>query len=373
MTSGISRIELQGFKSLREVDLELESLNVLVGANGAGKSNFLSAFRLLNSLTEGRLADFVGRAGGANGLLFRGAKVSPRLALALRFRTDSGTNTYRAELTRVAPDDLMFTHEQVEFAPDQGAGRRYDFGGGHRESRLGSTIDAGGPSGEVARFIKSHLDRWRSFHFHDTSDAAPVKQTAALNDNRFLRGDASNLAPFLSMLRATAPGHFAQLRETVRLAFPLFDDFVLEPSRLNPNSMLLGWRERGHDLEFGAHQLSDGTLRFICLAALLLQPRDTQTAPRTITLDEPELGLHPAALTLLAGMLKEASSQMQIVVSTQSAALLSALEASTAVIVVDRVDGASRLRRVQPAELEPWLESYSLGDVWEKGIFGGRP
>ena len=373
MARGVERIEIEGYRSLRSVDLGLSSLNVLIGSNGAGKSNFLSAFRLLNALTESRLQMAVGQAGGANALLYDGAKKTPRMSLSLHFRSDTGTNSYRVNLVHVAPDELMFADETLEYQPGGGKPITLSLGGGHRETRLPSTIDAGGKNATMARFIKWELDRWRSYHFHDTSDTAPVKQTCDLQDNRFLRGDARNLAAFLYLLKEKRPAHYAQVRNTVRLAFPLFEDFALEPLELNPNTIRLGWREKESDQEFGPHQLSDGTLRFICISTLLLQPFDKDTAPHTITVDEPELGLHPAAIVLLAAMLREASEHVQIIVSTQSASLLGAIDSPESIIVVERSDRDSRLRRIEHEQVASWLEEYTLGDVWEKGVIGGRP
>jgi predicted ATPase len=369
----IDRIELSGFKSIEHTDLELGPLNVLIGANGAGKSNFLSAFKLLNALTEQNLQTFVGRQGGASAMLHYGPKHTPKLSLRLDFRGDAGENIYRAELVHVAPDTLLFADEAVEFHRTGKDPRLYSLQGGHRESRLSETIDANGPAASTARFIKYRLDRWRSYHFHDTSDTAASKQHASIDDNRYLRGDAGNLAAFLLMLRSAHPGHYAQIRDTVRLVFPRFDDFVTEPSRLNMKKVLLAWRERGSDHDFGPHQLSDGTLRFICLATLLLQPFDHPNAPYTITLDEPELGLHPYAITVLASLLRDASERVQIVVSTQSASLLSAIDDASAVVMVDRTTTSSTLKRPDPKAMETWLEEYTLGDIWEKGVLGGRP
>jgi predicted ATPase len=306
-------------------------------------------------------------------LLHYGPKRTRTLSLRLDFRGDAGQNVYRAELVHVAPDTLIFADEAVESHRAGNNPRVYSLQGGHRESRLSESIDANGPDAGTARFVKYRLDRWRSYHFHDTSETASVKQHASIDDNRFLHGDAENLAAFLLMLRSAHPGHYAQIRDSVRLVFPRFDDFVIEPSRLNATKVLLTWRERGSAYDFGPHQLSDGTLRFICLATLLLQPFDHRNAPYTITLDEPELGLHPYAITVLASLLREASERVQLVVSTQSSSLLSAIDDASAVVVVGRAITSSTLQHLAPKAMETWLEEYALGDIWEKGVIGGRP
>ncbi|MFN8523648.1 MAG: AAA family ATPase [Chloroflexota bacterium] len=373
MLDAVQRVRVEGFKSLRTVDIQLGAINVLIGANGAGKSNFLSIFRMLNALTERRLQLFVQSQGGGSAMLHYGSKQTPRLAVALEFLSDTGTNRYELELTHVAPDRLIFADERLSFQRRGSRPREYDLLGGHDESRLDEAMRESGPKGSTASFVRFRLVRWRSYHFHDTSDQAAVKQYASTADDRFLFPNAGNLAPFLHAIAWSDADSYEAIREAVRRAFPLFDDFVLDMSRENPQRMLLRWRERGSMAEFGPHQLSDGTLRFICLATLLLQPADHPNRPYTVTIDEPELGLHPYAVNILASLLRLASRHMQIVISTQSAALLSAIGDPAAVVVVDRQDGASVLRRLDPGEVEPWLEEYSLGNVWEKGVLGATP
>jgi predicted ATPase len=208
----------------------------------------------------------------------------------------------------------------------------------------------------------------RVYHFHDTSAAAKVKQSGDLNDNEALRSDASNLAAFLFLLKSKHPESYRRIASTVRLAAPFFDDFRLRPSPFNEQKILLEWSEKNSDAYFNAHAFSDGTLRFICLATLLLQPE----LPSLIIIDEPELGLHPYAIQLLAGLVRSASQKAQVILSTQSVTLVNQFSPEE-LIVVDRKDGASEFRRLSPQELESWLESYSLGELWEKNVLGGRP
>ena len=197
-----------------------------------------------------------------------------------------------------------------------------------------------------------------------------MEKTADLHDNRRLRADGSNLAPFLFLLRKRHGNAYTRIRQTVMLAAPFFDDFVLDPLALNEEKILLEWRHRGSDTYFNASSLSDGSLRFIALATLLLQPESLR--PTVILLDEPELGLHPYAITLLASLLKQAAVTSQIIVATQSSLLLDHFEPED-VLVADRVNGATTLRRLDGEKLTVWLEDYSLGQLWEKNEFGGRP
>jgi predicted ATPase len=358
----LDRIEIKGFKSIRDVDLELGSLNILIGANGAGKTNFISAFQLLNQLVEGNLQIFVARSGYADALLHFGRKVTDEIFLHLSF----GITGYKVRLVPSAQDSLVFADELYWYKSELVSQlRERRFGSGHKEAQLPE--QAHELHGTI-RFVLNHLQSYQIFHFHDTSEGAKIKQNGDINDNAVLRPDASNLAAFLYLLRETRREHYDRIVKTIRLAAPFFDDFDLRPSPHNPNRIQLEWRERGSDAYFNAHSLSDGTLRFISLTTLLLQP----TLPSTILIDEPELGLHPYAISLLASMLRSAATQTQVIVSTQSVTLVNQFEPED-IIVVDREEGESKFKRLEPQEIESWLEEYGLGDLWEKNILGGRP
>jgi predicted ATPase len=218
-------------------------------------------------------------------------------------------------------------------------------------------------------YVAAVIEGTRVYHFHDTGEKARVKQPHAINDTLRLKVDGANLAAYLSMLKTEHTDSYRQIVDTVRLVAPFFDDFVF---RTDPVSKIqLEWTERGDpDTPFTAHALSDGTLRFICLSTLLLQPWDLM--PATILIDEPELGLHPYAVNLLADLLKRASEQKQLIVSTQSVELLNRMEPGD-VIAVDRKDNASTFHRLDATQLQDWLDDYSLGDLWKQNVLGGRP
>jgi len=361
--SSLDRIEMRGFKSIREMDLELRSLNVLIGANGAGKTNFISAFELLNQIVELNLQFYVGKVGGADALLHFGRKTTSEILVKLHF----GRNGYQAELAPSARDTLIFADERCWYH-GSGYSRPYEvpLGIGHQETQLYEEARAH-PRG-VAEHVLNELKSWKIYHFHDTSDSAKVKQTGDIDDNAVLRPDASNLAAFLYLLREKHWEHYDRIVKTIRLAAPFFDDFDLRPLPRNRQKIQLEWREKSSDAYFNVHSLSDGTLRFTCLTTLLLQP----TLPSTILIDEPELGLHPYAITLLASMLQSAATQTQVIVSTQSVPLVNQF-APEDVIVVDREEGRSVFRHLEAREIENWLEEYGLGDLWEKNVIGGRP
>jgi predicted ATPase len=358
----LTRVEVHGFKSIKEMDLELYPLNVLIGANGAGKSNFISLFHLLNRIYENKLQLFVAQSGGPDPLLYFGQKVTQELFVKLVF----GDNMYRFTLVPSFPASLVFSDEICYYWNRQCHNKPYDesLGTGHAETNLSKAKATSG----VARHVLDHIQSWKIYHFHDTGGSARIKQPANIHDNFMLRPDASNLAAFLYFLKQRYPQHYQNIVDTVRLAAPFFDDFNLRPNPLNQEIILLEWKEKDSDDYFNVHYFSDGTLRFICLATLLLQP----ILPPLILIDEPELGLHPYAITLLAGLLRSAAKTTQVIVATQSVTLVNQLEPKE-VIVVDKHEKQSVFRHLDKEDMAGWIEEYGLGDLWEKNIFGGRP
>jgi predicted ATPase len=361
MPRRLDRIEIEGYKSIATCDLELRRLNVLVGANGAGKSNFIGAFGLLGAIVNGNLQLAVRRSGGASSILHGGPKQTSRLRLHARF----GVNQYEAILAPVSGDTLVFERETCYFEGDHYPGLHpYTIASGALESNL----ERAATEQNVPRYCREAMLSWRVFHFHDTSPQAGAKQLQPLQDDEFLRSDGSNLAPFLFRLRSTHPDHYRRIVDSIRLVAPFFRDFNLRPDRVNPDRIQLEWSQAGSDQYFNGHTLSDGTLRFICLSTLLLQP----DPPSVVVVDEPELGLHPFAITQLADMLRATSATRQLVVSTQSVTLLNQVDPED-VIVTEQRDGASTFERPDWEALQLWLKEYAVGDLWEKNVLGGRP
>jgi predicted ATPase len=352
----LSRIVLKGFKSITECDLELTQINILIGCNGAGKSNFISFFRMVQEILDRHLQVFVGRQGGPDTVLHFGRKTTEQLEIELYF----GNNRYFATLEPTQDNRLMFFQESFGWG-----GSEWEIGSGHFETQVFTGTGTG-----IDEYVLSAMQQWRVYHFHDTSDSAYVKQAAPINDNIYLRPDARNLAAFLYLLKNNYSQSYQQIVKTIRLVAPFFSDFLLRPSPHNNDVIELEWFEQGQDMPFKAHLLSDGTLRFICLATVFLQPTSLQ--PETILVDEPELGLHPYAITILASLMRSISREKQVIVSTQSVELLNEFSADD-VIVVDRKYGKSLLRRLDEDDLQEWLEDYSLGELWKKNIIGGRP
>jgi predicted ATPase len=362
----LNRIKLKGYKSIKEMDLSLSSLNVLIGANGAGKTNLISTFTLLNELVNKRLNVFVGRSGRAETLLHFGQKTTEKIEIELDF----GANSYQATLLPTDDDSLIFEREFAIFnQPTQYQSPvPKSLGSGHAESNLSKYAEE--YKSAVPKYVRSAFLAWRVYHFHDTSSSAKVRKAGEINDNVELRADAANLAAFLYRLQVQFPDNYKLIVRTIQLVAPFFDDFILRPDPLNENSIRLEWKEVNSDVYMNAMSLSDGTLRFICLATVLQQPSILR--PETVIIDEPELGLHPFAIVQLSSLIKQAASKMQVIVSTQSVQLVNQFDPAD-LVIVNLVDGASEFHRLAPESIDEWLANYSLGELWEKNVLGGRP
>lgn len=360
-------ITVDGFRSIARIErLGLRPINVLIGPNGSGKSNFIGVFSFLNAIRDGALGKYVARAGGAERVLHFGSKTTSTIAIHVSF--DDERNQYSIVLESDQSDGLYALTETVYFWRKGQYLKPYEDSLSQHRGEAG--ISNSKTQNRIARHVQNHLDRWILYQFHDTSAASPMRKTADVNDNRRLRSDGSNLAAFLHLLRETHEAEYDMIRRTVRLTAPFLEDFILEPSALNEDKIRLEWRHRGSDAYFDASSLSDGTLRFIALATLLLQPKSLR--PSVVLLDEPELGLHPHAITLLAALVKQVSVETQVVLATQSSLLLDHFGPED-VLVADRVNGATGFTRLDGKELEEWLCDYSLGQLWEKNELGGRP
>jgi len=363
----LNRITVEGFKSFRSATLELRPFNVLIGANGAGKSNFVSFLRMVREMFAIRLQYFIGRSGGASSLLHY-SKAPIRAQFEFGFDPRC---TYDFTLARAPEDTLLFESEvlQTEHGSEADGPRTWNLGAGHRETRLNAPTE--GEYGAAATALQ-RLGDCRVFHFLDTSPTARVRQNSEIHDSSRLHADAGNLAAVLYKYKQQQPQSNAYWRivKTVQQIAPWFGDFVLKPSELNENKILLKWKERNSDLEFGPHMLSDGTLRAVALITLLQQPVDE--LPSLLVIDEPELGLHPFALDAITGLLRSAAIHCQVVVATQSPRLIDLCEPED-VVVVEREKGESTFVREGSERLGIWLDRYSLGELWEKNVIGGGP
>lgn len=320
----IEHINIQNFKSIRQVDLDLKPINLLIGPNGAGKSNFVSFFGFVHAIYDGQMEVYTAERGGAGRILHLGLKVSELLK-----------------------GEVLLSD-----------GIKYQFD-------LGVTDSDGFYYRRKAVIHEKYFRPFLVFHLSDTSRTSLLKQTSRVNDTRFLRPDGSNLPAFLYALKQESRREYTIIEAIIRQIAPFFDRFDLQP---NGDFIRLNWRQKGTDMYLDASDLSDGTIRFIALATLLLQPNP----PETILIDEPELGLHPYAISTLAGLMRSISIKSQLIVSTQSVELVNQFEPED-IVVVEQRDNESTFKRLEANELTDWLEAYSIGDLWSKNVFGGNP
>lgn len=360
----LDKITVKGFKSIESLDdFELKSLNVLIGANGAGKSNFVDFFRMLRAMADEAFQIYVLESGGSDGFLFLGPKVTKEITC----RVDFGRNWYEHTLQPTASGSLIISSETTGYKSSSNTVS------GLKESGIRSRKDEKSVQNRnrwgVGHYIYESVSSWTVYHFHDTSALAPMRRDQSLRDWERFRHDASNIAAFLFNLKEEEAQSYELIRDTVRLIAPFFDDFLLRPQQKGSSEQIrLEWRQKGSDFPFQPNQLSDGTIRFICLATALSQPEP----PATIIIDEPELGLHPYAIAMLANLIKSAAERTQVIISTQSPTLLDYFEPPD-VVVVNRRQGRSTFERLDADALSEWLEEYSVGELWQKNVVQGGP
>ncbi len=353
----LRKVKIEGFKSIESAELALNDLNVVIGANGSGKSNLIGVFRLLERVLSHNLQVYV--ASEPDRLLHHGRKKTA--ALSLDFAFDQNSYGFKLKATQ---DSMIFEYEKVDYSGYWSYGEPIAVG--HKESKLEEAAKS--YHNKIPQYVFPKVRNLVVYHFHDTSDTSPAKQTCDVSDNRAFRPDAANLPAYLYWLQEKHPVQFRHIEEHIRLVAPFFDRFELAPSRLNDKKIKLEWRQKGSDAYFDAYSLSDGTIRFICLATLLLQPNP----PDLILLDEPELGLHPFAIRILAEMIESASKRVQVILATQSVTLLNNFEPKD-VIVAENDGLKTSFNRLDEEKLKHWLEEFSIGELWEKNVLGGRP
>jgi predicted ATPase len=367
MRPSLARLTLRGFKTIRELqDFEPGRLTLLIGPNGAGKTNFISFFRLLSHMltSPGELQSYVTLQGGASTLLHDGPRITRAIEAELDIEVAPKKVAYSFELSHASGDTLVFLDEYFELRGHAGLNTAVRSRLAHRESELLSDAEHGA---DRARFMIDTLARMFVYQFHDTSPTSRVRNKWPVDDGRSLKEDAANLASFLYRLRESETKYYQRVVETIRLVLPFFADFEFQPEH---GSLLLRWRERGSDQVFNASQAADGMLRVMALVALLAQPE--HELPAVLILDEPELGLHPYAIEVLAALIQSASQHAQVIVATQSVSLVDRFEPHD-IVVVDRERRESKFKRLNDSELAEWREQYTMSELWEKNVFGGGP
>jgi predicted ATPase len=360
----LKNLVLEGYKSVNKQEMSFEDVTIIIGANGSGKSNLLSFFRMLNNMMTGALQQYIGKEGGAQSLLYYGHKKTPIMSARLEFDNLEHREIYSFKLVKAVKDSLIFSEELLNHD-----GKEQPLGSGQNESFLNNESDS-------KHVLKKVLSSCRFFQFHDTSENSKIRDSPFISNNKYLYSDGGNLASYLYMLKNKSEEYrryYTRIVEHIRYIEPQFGDFSLEPQELNNDYISLNWKEKGEEQYlFGVHQISDGSLRFMALATLLLQP--PERLPYVIIIDEPELGLHPLAIDLLGSMIDKASQNAQVIVATQSPRLIDSFSVKNILVAErDLINKCSIFKSLDPDALADWLEEYNLSQLWEKNILGGQP
>ena len=373
----ITKVSLTGFKSFKDkTDITLSNLNVIIGANGAGKSNLLSFFQLLGNALTRNLQGHILRYGGEH-FLHNGRKQTERIKCAIEIATNNATDKYEIDLAFQAPGRLFISREYIEYRKSgkdkpftcEIKNNGYELGLLDFGEKLGNSNNA---LRGTANAIKTMLQKIRAFQFHDTTDTARIRGGILRADCQYLKNDGGNLAAVLNMLKTTPEylPFYNRIGRYVQKILPYFADFAIDGFPEKQDTVYLFWKKQGSDYILTPNQLSDGTIRFIALATLLLAPRKIQ--PDVIVIDEPELGLHPLAIRILANMIKQAAENLQILVATQSPLFLDFFDAND-VLVFEAPDESTKVKRLNRDELSSWAQEYTLSELWDKNVIGGQP
>lgn len=362
----IERIEIFNYKSIKNAHIDLTKLNILIGANGAGKSNFISFFELTQHLLNQRLGRYMLEHGGIDSMLYHGRKESDSISSLIDFEN---RNAFTFKLRPTAGPKAYIEYTRDYFNNKGLSDKQY------QDSWHPCNWDSNVEESEIlnkpqwrAEYIRVFLHSFTVYHFHDTSLSSPMRHPSRVGDNEFMRHDGSNIAAYLYRLKDKDETTYNLIESTIRSIAPYFKRFKLIPNKNMEGFISLEWEEKDSDMYLDATNLSDGTLRFIALATLLLQPN----LPHTIIIDEPELGLHPAAINKLGALIKRASAKNQLIIATQSIELINNFSIDD-LIIVERNNNQSTFSRLNEEDFSNWRDEYSVGELWEKNVIGGRP
>jgi len=364
--SALNKLTIHGFKSIRELkNFELKNLNVFVGANGAGKSNLLSFFNMLHKLMDDNLADYVLKNGGISNILYNGRKATEKMNFEMRF----GQRGYSFTINPTTEEGVTLSDEYRYYEP--GNSGWWSLGNSSNSfSLLVKEMKSGKGNSVYSKPVYEAIMSWKIYHFHDTSSNASMRGWEIVEDNETLRSDASNIAPFLLRLREKYNVEYQNILSACQIIMPYLKDFLLKEMTLGKANEIkkvsLSWRTKDSDFPMQPYHLSDGSIRFICLATALLQPN----LPSTLIIDEPELGLHPEAIRILGELINSAAKRTQIIIATQSPLLIDQFNIDD-IVIVNRKDDQSVFERLNKEDFDKWLEDYSAGELWVKNVIQG--
>ena len=368
----IKSLSISGFKSIREMkDLELRPLNVLIGANGAGKSNLVSYFRMVNLMVRNALFEYVAKNGYSDSILYDGEKLTSKIESRILMSIRDESYEYSFDL-RPYNNLLGIKNEILHWTRRRGDTEAPGIQFGTADDTTQSSLNDIKKRKAYPRIVPvwDYISNFGVFQFNDTTGSSKIRKKSLVNDNKSVFEDGGNLSAILYYLKEKEGDAYESIIEKIRLVYPAFEDFIILPERLNRDFLDWRWKEMGKSYELRSNQFSDGTLRFMALVTLLGLPK--KDMPSLVIIDEPELGLHPRAVTILCELLKAASVSTQIIISTQSPSIIDEMDPPD-VIVVEREDNQSVFKHLDEKALEEWLTDYSLGELWQKNLLGGNP
>ncbi len=378
----IRRVGIEGFRRLKGISIEMRPVMVLIGANGVGKTSFMDALSLLAASAKGSLNQRLSDLGGVADVITRGRseKIMLSVEMDVQYYEPLQYNLHVAPQGQgyAIPEETL-TQAREGFAEPfkyieslYGAIHYYDTDrrGLVRPNWEHDSLESA--LSQVPRMFQQPEDLRRTlssvtqYHVLDVGQRAPVKLPQQLRPAVLPGENGEDLAPYLYNLRESSPEKYEAIEDALRVAFPGFES--LSFPIVAAGMISTTWKERSFGNPLYMHQLSEGTLRFLWLVSLLQSP-----GLSTITMiDEPEVSLHPELLALLADLMREASARTQIVVATHSDRLVRFLEPSEVVVMDVGEDGGASMAWGDTLDLDGWLADYSLDEVWQMGVMGGR-
>ncbi len=360
----ITQLQIESFKSFKKLELEMRPLNVLIGPNAGGKTNFLDFFRFLREAFTDKLSEAVARRGGIRNLLYGEDKEN--LKFHITCHISDLTVCLQAEIAGPLTVEPRVIQEKI-YIPE------------HPPKVLLEKKEGKSPRFSLFQFpppdnrsvaIYRLIGETTHYAQFNTEPISAIRSPQTARGRTALAENGSNLTSVLQYLanKLEYRPTWVRIKEILSIAYPNFEDIYF-PAEGGDGNLVLRWKERTFEKrDFSANFLSDGTLHFLCLLAILLNP----APPPLICIDEPELGLHPALIRIIAELLKDAATRTQLVVATHSPELVSHLEPED-ILIVENIKGATEMRRLSSDELKTWLKEYTLAELWLARDLGGNP
>lgn len=384
------RIHVQGFRRLHDVSLPLKPLNVLIGANGCGKTTLLDVFTLLSASASGELKSTISDYGGIDGNLSALSSVAGDKARFARFEADKTVPghpplkyaiTLKPSGASYEISDESLTQHADRSKPDpmkhiesiHGRVRYFDPGKNKllppewEHDALESALSQVSKMYQEPENFRKGLASSTHYHVLDVGSRAPVRLPQPMREAKLPGKDGEDLVSCLYWMREADPDRFETIEDTLRVGFPEFDRLNFPP--VAAGTMAMTWKEKNVKHPFFMHQLSEGTLRFLWLVTLLYSPGLTEVT----LLDEPEVSLHPELLSVLADCMRDASNRTQLIVATHADRLVRFLRPEEVITMDVEDDGVTTATRADELDLDEWLDEYTLDQVWQHGRMGGRP